>query len=480
MHSSATPLLYTPCSRTPIPNLKSTAFSIINHPAAPQKLFFPQQQHSNAARTSFSACRASGSSQYYSPITEFNLYELLGVDASSDRAQIKEAYRGLQKRCHPDIAGPAGHEMAIVLNEAYALLSDPNSRLAYDKELAKVADLHGYTGKPIYSVWLGSENEERAVFVDEVKCVGCLKCALFAEKTFAVESVYGRARVVAQWADPEHKIQEAIGACPVDCISIVERSNLAALEFVMSKQPRGRVRIGTGNTVGVRASDIFDEVEKFQARYAKHKASTNNSKESEAHTASRMSAIQAIQMISNWLYWQSPSTDAMPPATQNAQPGTRKHAGPSVKKLKAAAEARKQATTTARPKETSSSNTNEYWVPSALVLPETNTPGSGSKVVADPSPTRKTSRPSNAEFLNRRVDSGSPLPWGVPLGTAVVAAFVVRLQIGEPVGGLQDHVGGSLVLAIVNSSWLQVVCAGVTWYLVAMYVVELVAALRRK
>ncbi|KAL0360745.1 UNVERIFIED_CONTAM: Chaperone protein dnaJ C76, chloroplastic [Sesamum radiatum] len=417
------------------------------------------------------------SSQYYSPITEFNLYELLGVDASSDRAQIKEAYRGLQKRCHPDIAGPAGHDMAIVLNEAYALLSDPNSRLAYDKELAKVADLQGYTGKPIYSVWLGSESEERAVFVDEVKCVGCLKCALFAEKTFAVESVYGRARVVAQWADPEHKIQEAIGACPVDCISIVERSNLPALEFVMSKQPRGRVRIGTGNTVGVRSSDIFDEVEKFQARYAKHKASTNYSKESEGHTASRMSAIQAIQMISNWLYWQSPSTDAMPPVTQ---PGTRKYAGPSVKKLKAAAEARKQATTTARPKETSSSNTSEYWVPSALVLPETTTPGSGSKVVADPSPTRKTSRPSNAEFLNRRVDSGSPLRWGVPLGTAAVAAFVVRLQIGEPVGGLQDHVGGSLVLAIVNSSWLQVVCAGVTWYLVAMYVVELVAALRRK
>lgn len=87
------------------------------------------------------------------------------------------------------------------------------------QELAKVSDLQGYTGRPIYSVWLGSESEQRAVFVDEVKCVGCLKCALFAEKTFAVESVYGRARVVAQWADPEYKIQEAIGACPVDCIS---------------------------------------------------------------------------------------------------------------------------------------------------------------------------------------------------------------------------------------------------------------------
>jgi len=50
--------------------------------------------------------------------------------------------------------------------------------------------------------------------VDEVKCVGCLKCALCAEKTFAIETAYGRARVVAQWADPESKIKEAIEACP--------------------------------------------------------------------------------------------------------------------------------------------------------------------------------------------------------------------------------------------------------------------------
>lgn len=87
------------------------------------------------------------------------------------------------------------------------------------QEQAKVSEFRGYTGKPIYSTWFGSQNEQRAVFVDEVRCVGCLKCALFASKTFAVESVYGRARVVAQWADPEEKILDAIQTCPVDCIS---------------------------------------------------------------------------------------------------------------------------------------------------------------------------------------------------------------------------------------------------------------------
>ena len=87
------------------------------------------------------------------------------------------------------------------------------------QEQAKVSEFKGFTGRPIYSVWYGSESEQRAIFVDEIKCVGCLKCALLAEKTFAIESVYGRARVVAQWADSEQKIQAAIESCPVNCIS---------------------------------------------------------------------------------------------------------------------------------------------------------------------------------------------------------------------------------------------------------------------
>ncbi|KAH6796284.1 hypothetical protein C2S51_037270 [Perilla frutescens var. frutescens] len=466
MQASATLLLQNvPCSFIPNTELKTTAFTKTGNPFL--------RQHRNTA------CRGS---EQDSPMTEFNLYELLGVDAASDRSQIKEAYRGLQKRCHPDIAGPPGHDMAIVLNEAYALLSDPTSRMAYDKELAKVADLQGYTGRPIYSAWLGSESERRAVFVDEVKCVGCLKCALFAQKTFAVESVYGRARVVAQWADPEHKIHDAIASCPVDCISIVEKSELPALEFVMSKQPRSRVRIGAPNTTGVRTADIFDEVEKFQARYAQHTASKPHSKDSKSHGgASRASAVQAIQMISNWLYWQSPITDAAPPATtQNSKPGTINHTRSTVKRLKAAVAVRKQAETTARPKESPANYPTDYWVPAALALPQAITPDSASKPQVDPSPSRKTNPPSDAEFLNINKQEGNPFGLVVPMGTSIVAAVVVLSQLGEPSSGLKEHVGGSFALAVVNSPWMQVALAGVTWYLIGMYMVELVGALRRK
>lgn len=62
----------------------------------------------------------------------YDLYELLGVEKDAQAEDIKRAYRWLQKRCHPDVAGIKGHDMAILLNEAYAVLSDPHRRASYD------------------------------------------------------------------------------------------------------------------------------------------------------------------------------------------------------------------------------------------------------------------------------------------------------------------------------------------------------------
>lgn len=376
--------------------------------------------------------------------------------------------------------------MAIILNEAYAVLSDPLSRFSYDKEQAKVADFKGYTGKPIYSVWYGSESEQRAIFVDEVKCIGCLKCALLAEKTFAVESVYGRARVIAQWADSENKIQEAIEACPVDCISMVERSKLAALEFLMSKQPRGSVRIGAGNTAGTRVSNIFVDVDKFQDQYlaVMEKQSSKRSKDQDFHWETKLSAIQAIRSITNWLYWQPPIPGM--PASQSSRKSLQlpqnctKSDSPSINKLKEAVAARKQSQsqTTKKPNPNGSP---EYWIPSQFTLPESTKPES------DPvSATTTTSNPKRESYNDRFVSAkirrrSSGYERGVPIGMAVVAAVIVRVQlVGDVGGGIESHAGGSLLLDVVNSSWLQVILAGVTWYLVGIAAVELMAVLRIK
>ncbi|KAJ9140780.1 hypothetical protein P3X46_031384 [Hevea brasiliensis] len=462
-----------------LPSAFLPSASIIPNNLTP-KPFTSFPPNSKKLRYSSASCRRPPAASTSSSITDFDLYDLLGIDSSSDQSHIKMAYRTLQKRCHPDIAGPTGHDMAIILNEAYSVLSDPNSRLAYDKEQAKIAELRGYTGKPIYSVWFGSESEERAVFVDEVKCVGCLKCALFAEKTFAIESVYGRARVVAQWADPEHKIQAAIDTCPVDCISMVERSDLAALEFLMSKQPRGNVRVGAGNTAGARVSNIFVDLKKFQTRVveAMNKADAQGSKETDLQREARISAIQAIRSISNWLYWQSRKAGPPSKPHQNLPQIAQNTTELNINKLRAAAAARKHASQNTRPARQAPSNLyhDEYWIPSAGALPA-STNKSGSKATSEA--TKHTKEPKVLDEKDYKTGDNqmNPIRWRAPMVIATIAAIIVRDQA---VGSLNKHIGGALALEIVNSSWLHAMLAGITWYIVGLGMIELVEAIRKR
>eukprot|EP00951_Prasinocladus_malaysianus_P006180 scaffold43806_cov30-Prasinocladus_malaysianus.AAC.1 len=170
-------------------------------------------------------------------------YQLLDVSHDSNADDIKKAYRYLQKRCHPDISGnKLGHEMGILLNEAYSTLSgvpdscrDPIKRKTFDRLRSHAKKYNDYTGKAL-SHWEGPPGEQRATFVDEGSCIGCLKCALEANSTFGIEMRYGKARTVTQWGDTEEDIENAISTCPVNCIHWVERSDLPALEYVMRRE----------------------------------------------------------------------------------------------------------------------------------------------------------------------------------------------------------------------------------------------------
>lgn len=64
-----------------------------------------------------------------------NPYEVLGVPPSATAEEIRAAYRRLTLAYHPDRnpAPQAGHWMAQI-NRAYAILSDPAQRAAYDRQ----------------------------------------------------------------------------------------------------------------------------------------------------------------------------------------------------------------------------------------------------------------------------------------------------------------------------------------------------------
>lgn len=83
---------------------------------------------------------------------------------------------------------------------------------------------------------LGGEMRQKAVYVDEVTCIGCKNCAHVAPNTFSIEPDYGRSRVFNQDGDGEELIQEAIDTCPVDCIHWVNYSELGQLEEERKQQ----------------------------------------------------------------------------------------------------------------------------------------------------------------------------------------------------------------------------------------------------
>jgi curved DNA-binding protein CbpA len=68
-------------------------------------------------------------------VTERTLYEVLMLHPTATAEVINAVYRQLAKQHHPDHAGPAGQKRMAEINEAYAILSDPEKRARYDERL---------------------------------------------------------------------------------------------------------------------------------------------------------------------------------------------------------------------------------------------------------------------------------------------------------------------------------------------------------
>lgn len=69
-----------------------------------------------------------------------NYYRALPVEPDAPKAVIQASYRALMQRLkmHPDLGGD--HDQAALINEAYAVLSDPARRAAYDLTLGDAVE----------------------------------------------------------------------------------------------------------------------------------------------------------------------------------------------------------------------------------------------------------------------------------------------------------------------------------------------------
>ena len=67
-------------------------------------------------------------------MSQIDYYKVLGIEPEAESEEIKTAYRDLAFKYHPDRNqdNPAAAEKMKRVNEAYAVLSDPGKRRAYN------------------------------------------------------------------------------------------------------------------------------------------------------------------------------------------------------------------------------------------------------------------------------------------------------------------------------------------------------------
>uniref|UniRef100_A0A2N9FUE4 J domain-containing protein n=1 Tax=Fagus sylvatica TaxID=28930 RepID=A0A2N9FUE4_FAGSY len=239
-----------------------------------------------------------------------NYYELLGVSVDSNAREIKDAYRKLQKKYHPDIAGQEGHEHTLMLNEAYKVLMKEDMRRHYDASIGQMRVRNGtnYSGVA-YSAWKGPLRPQ-ALFVDENACIGCRQCVHHASNTFVMDEALACARVKVQYGDDEQKIEVSVESCPVNCIHWVDREELAVLEFLIQPQPKEAYGVFGGGWE--RPANVFMAAKSFskqlkqQAATEHYQTRATREEETPAQAEARANAIRKLKMdrfsrFQNWV-----------------------------------------------------------------------------------------------------------------------------------------------------------------------------------
>eukprot|EP01018_Ginkgo_biloba_P003368 Gb_02355 [translate_table: standard] len=253
-------------------------------------------------------CCADGQqSQHYNTETKFDgmkdYYQVLGVPVDANYQDIRKAYRNLQKKYHPDIAGDKGHAMTLLLNEAYQILMRDDTRTRYDVSNGKRSETEGQFTGSAYSSWNGPERPE-ALFVDENACIGCRECVFHASNTFMMDEALGCARVKVQYGDDDARIKVSIDSCPVNCIHRVDREDLPILEFLVRPHPKASNGVFGGGWE--RPSNVFMAAKTYKQKLKETQARKNESPLSEETTAqrkARMNADLELRMGTLWRLW---------------------------------------------------------------------------------------------------------------------------------------------------------------------------------
>ena len=105
---------------------------------------------------------------------EPNYWSLLGVSPECDSSELKAAFRKEARKWHPDLNknDVNAEERFKLINEAYAILSDPNKRIAWEKKNNKSNDIFENrfpTFEEYLEIVLGIKSESNNQIDDEIE-----------------------------------------------------------------------------------------------------------------------------------------------------------------------------------------------------------------------------------------------------------------------------------------------------------------------
>jgi len=120
-------------------------------------------------------------------------YLMLGVSRTESTRGIREAFRDLAKRYHPDHMGPARANFFQEIVEAYHVLADPERRSQYDRGLYHAGIK---AAAPSESIFVGMGNQTNLPLATSVLRILSAKNATFQAALARVSAQLTEARVI--------------------------------------------------------------------------------------------------------------------------------------------------------------------------------------------------------------------------------------------------------------------------------------------
>jgi curved DNA-binding protein CbpA len=96
---------------------------------------------------------------------ERTFYDVLGLSPKANLDEIKDKYRELARRYHPDLSQDKTLFLRIFkqINQAYRTLSDPERRAAYDEELSARPDVEKMVRDADMALMVGDATKARTL-----------------------------------------------------------------------------------------------------------------------------------------------------------------------------------------------------------------------------------------------------------------------------------------------------------------------------